>query len=202
VASDQKTVARIPAKGVGTVVEFVVARSGMIYYLDGLTPEIHIIDSAGRPRDTVLYAPMGTAGGLALSPDQSMLVVTDTASRYSWSFQIAADGTLINGEPFYRLELPETTVGWESRAKNVVEDVNGQVYFATPLGIQVSMQNGRVVEILNMPMPGEQITGLTFAASGDSSWLYLAEHARLFRRPVKVTGANAWTILKPPKPTL
>ncbi len=51
---------------------------------------------------------------LVLSPDQSMLVVTDTVSRYSWSFQIAADGTLINGEPFYRLELPETTVmSWQ-----------------------------------------------------------------------------------------
>ena len=202
VASDQKTVARFPAKAVDIVADFVVARSGTIYYLDGLTPEIHIIDASGSPRTTVLYAPMGTAGGLALSPDQSMLVVTDTVSRYSWSFQIAADGMLINGEPFYRLELPETTVGWESRAKNVVEDVNGQVYFATPLGIQVSMQNGRVVEILNMPMPGEQITGLTFAATGDSSWLYLAEHGRLYRRPVKVTGANAWTVVKPPKPTL
>jgi len=203
VASDQKTVARFPAKATDTVVDLVVARSGMIYYLDGLTPEIHIIDSSGRPRDTVLYAPMGTAGGLALSPDESMLVVTDTVSRYSWSFQIAADGSLINGEPFYRLELPETTtMGWQSRAQGVVEDVNGQVYFATPLGIQVSMQNGRVVEILNMPRPGAQITGLTFAASGDSSWLYLAEHGRLFRRPVKVTGANAWTVVKPPKPTL
>jgi gluconolactonase len=201
-ASDQKTVARFPAKAAYTVADFVVTRSGIIYYLDGMTPEIHIIDSSGPPLTTLLYAPMGTAGGLALSPDQSMLVVTDTVSRYSWSFQIAADGSLINGEPFYRLELPETTVGWESRAKDVVEDVNGQVYFATPLGIQVSMQNGRVVEILNMPMPGEQITGLTFAAGGDSSWLYLAEHGRLYRRPVKVTGANAWTVVKPPKPTL
>jgi gluconolactonase len=202
-ASDQKTVARFPAKIVVTVVDFVVARNGMIYYLDGVTPEIHIIDSSGRPQPTALYAPMGTAGGLALSPDQSMLVVTDTVSRYSWSFQIAADGTLINGEPFYRLELPETTtMGWQSRAQDVVEDVNGQVYFATPLGIQVSMQNGRVVEILNMPRPGAQITGLTFAATGDSKWLYLAEHGRLYRRPVKVTGANAWAVVKPPKPTL
>jgi sugar lactone lactonase YvrE len=203
VASDQKTVARFPAKVADEVADFVVARSGMIYYLDGLTPEIHIVDSSGRPQATVLYAPVGTAGGLALSPDQSMLVVTDSVSRYSWSFQIAADGSPINGEPFYRLELPETTtMGWGSRAQGVVEDVNGQVYFATPLGIQVSMQNGRVVEILNMPRPGAQITGLTFAASGDSSWLYLAEHGRLFRRPVKVTGANTWTVVKPPKPTL
>ena len=107
--------------------------------------------------------------GLALSPDQSMIVVTDNVSRYNWSFQIAADGTLQNGEPFYRLEMPETALGWQSGARadnedtmlsrqggtrGAIEDVNGEVYFATPLGIQVAMQNGRIAEILNPPIPG------------------------------------------------
>ncbi|MEI9969755.1 MAG: alpha/beta hydrolase-fold protein [Terracidiphilus sp.] len=196
-AGDQKSVARIPP----TVVDFAVAQNGMIYFLDGVTAEIHIIDSSGQPQVPLLNGQMAAAGGLALSPDQSMLVVTDSESRYSWSFQIAADGTLVNGEPFYRLELPETTtMGWQSRVQGVVEDVNGQVYFATPLGIQVSMQNGRVAQILNVP--GTPITAFTFSASGDSNWLYVAEGGRLYRRPVKVSGANAWTVVKPPKPTL
>jgi hypothetical protein len=76
------------------------------------------------------------------------------------------------------------------------------VYFATPLGIQICMQNGRVMGILNPPLPGAPITAITFAGSGDANWLYLAEGGKLFRRPVKVTGANAWTVVKPPKPTL
>ncbi len=81
--------------------------------------------------------------------------------------------------------------------------MNGDVYFATPLGIQISMQNGRVMQILNPPeVPGAPITALTFAGAGDASWLYVAEGGRLYRRPVKVTGANAWTVIKPPKPTL
>ncbi len=133
-----------------------------------------------------------------------MLVVTDANSRYCWSFQIAADGTLENGEPFYRLELPETTMqSWRSGTRGVVEDANGMVYFATPLGIQVSMQNGRIAEILNPPIPGGgPLTAITFNQIGDQSWLYAAQDGKLFRRPVKVTGANAWTIVKPPKPTL
>jgi hypothetical protein len=38
--------------------------------------------------------------------------------------------------------------------------------------------------------------------NGDQNWLYVAQDGKLFRRPVKVTGANAWTVTKPPKPTL
>jgi hypothetical protein len=133
------------------------------------------------------------------------VVVADRSSRYSWSFQIAADGSLVNGEPFYRLEMPETTAapGWQSAASGAVEDTDGNVYFATPLGIQVAMQNGRIVEILNPPISGGgPLTAIAFAASADASWIYVAQDGKLFRRPVKVTGANAWTIVKPPKPTL
>jgi sugar lactone lactonase YvrE len=202
-ASGQKTIAR----NLAAVVDFVVTETGTIYFLDGSTATIGVIDSSGQPRValrwTDLGAEMTAPKGLALSPDQSMLVVTDTVSRYSWSFQIAADGTLENGEPFYRLELPETTVmSWQSGTRGAVEDVNGMVYFATPLGIQISMQNGRVMEILNPPVPGAPITAHAFASGRDQSWLYIAENGKLYRRPVMVTGANAWTVVKPPKPTL
>jgi sugar lactone lactonase YvrE len=141
---------------------------------------------------------------LALSPDQSLLVVTDAISRYSWSFQIAADGSLINGEPFYRLEMPETTeLSSPSGVRGAAEDTGGQVYFATPLGIQVAMQNGRISQILNPPIPGGgPLTAITFAANANAGWIYAAQGGKLFRRHVKVTGANAWTVVKPPKPTL
>jgi gluconolactonase len=212
VASDQKIIARNLAGPVDRVVpaDFVVTASGTIYFLDLSTLTISVIDASGQRRVALSAAAMAdedempAAQGLALSPDQSMLVVTDSDSRYCWSFQIAADGTLINGEPFYRLELPETTaMSRQSGTSGAVEDVNGMVYFATPVGIQVSMQNGRVAEILNPPVPGGgPLTAITFAGNGDQSWLYAAQDGKLFRRPVKVTGANTWTVVKPPKPTL
>jgi len=86
---------------------------------------------------------------------------------------------------------------------NAAEDTNGMVYFATALGIQICMQNGRVAEILNPPEPGGgPLTAITFSQAGDQNWLYAAQGGKLYRRPVKVTGANAWTLVKPPKPTL
>jgi hypothetical protein len=91
------------------------------------------------------------------------------------------------------------------RIWSVAEDTNGNVYFATPLGIQVAMQNGRIMQILNPPdpsTPGAPIAALTFASTGETNWLYIVENGKLYRRPVKVAGANAWTVAKPPKPTL
>ena len=90
--------------------------------------------------------------GLALSPDQAMLVVTDAQSRFSWSFQIAADGSLINGEPFYRLEMPEYR--WMSGVQGVVEDSIGQVYFATRSAFRFAKPMAGWRLILNPPEHG------------------------------------------------
>lgn len=127
-----------------------------------------------------------------------MLIATDAQGRHSWSFQVTADGKIDNEEPFYRLEMPET--GWMSGVAGVAEDSIGQVYFATPLGVQVCEANGRVAMILNPPEHGA-ITSLAFAGK-DFDWLYVTEGGKLFRRQVKVKGVPAWAPAKLPKPPL
>lgn len=195
---------KIIARGLG-IYDFVVAQNGTIYFSGSGRTASGRIDASGKVETQEMGRAIVAPMGLALSPDQSMLVATDALGRYSWSFQIAADGSLINGEPFYRLEIPETTESslQGDRIWSVAEDTNGMVYFATPLGIQVAMQNGRIVEILNLPIPGGgPLAAITFAGNGDQNWLYVVQDGKLFRRPVKVAGATAWTVVKPPKPTL
>ena len=204
VASGERTVIR----NLASVKDFVVTQKGAIYFLDGSSPSIGHIDPSGQARIALRWTDLDGEitgpKGLALSPDQSMLVVSDAVSRYSWSFQIAADASLENGEPFYRLELPETTMlPWQMGTRGSMEDADGMVYFPTPLGIQICMENGRVAEILNPPAPGgAPLSAITFAGAGDANWIYAAQGGKLYRRPVKVIGANAWTVVKPPKPTL
>ena len=76
----------------------------------------------------------------------------------------------------------------------------GQVYFATPLGVQMCEANGRMAAVLNPPAPGE-ISSVVFAGK-KRDWIYVAEGGRLFRRPVKVTGVTAGIVVqqcwKPP----
>jgi gluconolactonase len=168
---------------------------GALYFTDPMRTTIGYISPNGNVRVVYSGGEIATPAGLALSPDQGMLIVTDRQSRFSWSFQIAADGGLINGEPFYRLEMPEA--GWMSGVRGAMEDTSGQVYFATPMGIQVCEANGRVAAILNAPGPGG-VNAIAF--SGD--WMYAAQAGKLFRRAVKVKGAEVWNPIKPPKPPL
>ena len=87
-----------------------------------------------------------------------------------------------------------------SGAVAVTEDALGQVYFATPLGIQVCEANGRVAQILNPPEHGV-LTSVAFGGK-ELNWLYVTEGGKLFRRPSKMSGSAAWLTLKLPKPPL
>ncbi|MGB0063104.1 MAG: alpha/beta hydrolase-fold protein [Terracidiphilus sp.] len=212
-ASDKRVVASgfdkmAPVSGFPmNMTDFAVLQNGTVYAAFNM--DVVRIDPSGRMSSALQWASlvneMGPASKIALSPDQSMVVVPDQLSRYGWSFQIAADGSFINGEPFYRLEVSEAigTPPLTFVKGNAAEDTNGQVYFATPLGIQIAMQNGRISQILNSPIPGGgPLTAITFAGNANASWIYVAQDGKLFRRHVKVRGANAWTVVKPPKPTL
>jgi sugar lactone lactonase YvrE len=190
---DQRVVARDL-----DVNDMAVTAQSRIYFSDTVHKTIGLVDASGKVR--VVYSGDGIASprGVALSGDQAMLVVSDGQARFSWSFQIAADGGLENGEPFYRLQAPEA--GWISGVGGVAEDSIGQAYFATPIGIQVCEANGRMAEVLNSPVIGG-VTSFVFAGE-KLDWMYVAEGGRLFRRPVKVTGVSSGILVKLPKPPL
>jgi len=68
--------------------------------------EVHFSDP---PDKKVWFIDRSRPNGVALSPDQSLLDVADTAGKWAWSFEVQPDGSLANGQPFYRLET-ETTL--------------------------------------------------------------------------------------------
>jgi sugar lactone lactonase YvrE len=173
--------------------DFAITAKGAIYYSDSARQLVGLAGKTGTP-----VAEIAAPAGVTLSGDQAMLVVTDARARFSWSFQLAPDGLPIHGEPFYRLEMPES--GWTSGVAAVAEDSLGQVYFATPLGIQVCEANGRVAMILNPPEHGG-VSGIAFGGK-DLHWLYASQGGKLFRRAVKVKGVAGWDVVKLPKPPL
>ena len=154
--------------------------------------EVYFVDAprkrAGRVGGPAADLEMMAPSGIAISPDNGMAVVTDAGGRFVWSYQLAADGALVNGEPFFRLEMPES--GWMSEVRGAALDLSGQVYFATALGIQMCEANGRVAAILHRA----QVRGLAFAGG----YLYAATDDGLWRRAVKVKGGTPGTLPKPP----
>lgn len=178
--------------------DLAISAKGEIYFTDAVHKTVGHIDVKGQARSVYNGGEIAVPYGIALSPDQAMLAITDAQGRFSWSFQLAADGSLINGEPFYRLEMPEA--GWMSGVQGVTLDSIGQVYFATSVGVQMCEANGRVAAILNPPEPGA-VTALAFGGA-DQSWLYVAQAGKLFRRATKVKGVPSWAPAKLPRPPL
>lgn len=144
-----------------------------------------------------INSPSNLPGGVALSPDQAMLVVTDREHRHQWSMQLDKDGKPTNPEPFYRLEVLDDETG----ATGAAFDSIGQVYFATNIGVQIAEANGRIAMILNSPIPDQPIESLAFGGP-DHDWLYVTVQGKLFRRKMKTHAVPVDKPEKPPQPPL
>ncbi len=115
-------------------------------------------------------------------------MVNDPPTRWVWSFQIQADGSLINGKQFYHLEAP--TESSETDAGGMAFDTEGFLYVATKPGVQICDPSGRVVAMIQPP-GSEPATNVFFGGPG-LQWLYLTDGDKLYRRPVKRRGAGPW----------
>jgi gluconolactonase len=136
--------------------------------------------------------------GVTLSPDQTLLYVADFASHWVYSYQVQRDGSLLDKQCFFHLHSPDAAD--ESGADGMRVDRNGRLYVATRMGIQVCDQAGRVNCII--PTPNGRVANLCFGGA-DFQTLYATCGDRVFKRKVKVKGANAYEPpIKPAKPQL
>jgi len=138
---------------------------------------------------TLVDAGLKHATGLAYRPDQWLLAVADGHSKWAYSYQMAADGTLTNKERFFWLHVPD----WEddAGAQSVCYSQEGQLFVATRWGIQVCADDGPTQVILPLPdhhgatgvcLGGRDLDTL-FAFCGDKIW----------KRKVKVHALGAFT---------
>jgi len=169
---------RVVAQGVQCQ-DLAVAHDGGIYFTDPQHHSVWHVDGTGRKRDEDLPKFfMARPNGIHLSPDQSLLFVDDPDLRWVWSFQIQADGSLRNEEPFYRLETRDDSSS--TGAAGMTVDSLGYLYVATRLGIQVCDQEGRVQTIINSPTAGP-LLAVAFGGP-DLQDLYVVANDKLFKR--------------------
>jgi sugar lactone lactonase YvrE len=180
--------------------DLVLTKSGAIYFVDTAQKAVGYVGEKGQRRVVYNRGEIMSPTALTLTPDQSMLVVGDGMDRFQWSFQIAADGSLVNGEPFQRLEMPEE--GLFSGVGGLTVDSIGYIWATSAMGIQVCEQPGRCSNILNKPeFNATPITSIAFGGP-DRAWLYVTQGRKVFRRETRRTGVVAWEPVKPPQPGL
>jgi enterochelin esterase-like enzyme len=137
---------------------------------------------------------------LCLSPDQSLLFVADRRRQLITSFQVGRDGIPTLEQPYFHLHLPDDTTG--AGVGGLCVDTAGRLYAATPMGIQVFDQAGRVNGIIALPQRLTSIQGLTFGGPTRDQ-LYLLAEGRVWRRKVQARGVfPAATPILPAPPRL
>lgn len=181
--------------------DLTVLANNTIYFTDSNKHQVWFIDAKGNKR--VVYAGTDASGinfpnGVRTSPDQSLLMISDTRNKWVWSFQIQSDGSLADGVPFYRLETPDDDS--QSNADGMTVDTQGFLYVSTKLGVQICDPPGRVQLILNKPQDG-WLASMAFGGA-DMQWLYITIKDKVYRRHMKRTGIPTWEVMKPPAPHL
>lgn len=180
--------------------DMIAAGNGHVYTLSGTgtgsANTINLVRAGGEK--VVVDKGIHFAKGLTLSPDQTQLYVTESASHWIYVFQVQPDGGLLFKQKYGWLHVPDSADN--AGANGLQCDTSGRVYVATSLGIQVLDQTGRVNAILSVP--SGQPTDLCFGGKQFDT-LYISCGNKLYRRKLHTRGANSFEDpIKPVKPRL
>jgi len=177
--------------------DLVVANNGNMYVTspDGTTKpsKIYLI----RPNGEKLIVDEGLkfANGLTLSPDQTQLYITESATHWVWIYKIKNDGTLAWKQHYGWLHAADADDNaW---ADGIKCDTAGRVFTATKIGIQIMDQLGRVNAILPIPVSKGQVSNLYFGGP-EFNILYITAGDKVFSRKLKTRGVNYFD--KPVRP--
>ena len=177
--------------------DLVIANNGNIYVTspDGATKpgKVYLI----RPNGEKLVVEDGLKfpNGVTVSPDQTQLYVTESATHWVWIYKIQKDGTLAYRQRYGWLHYPDTEDNaWPDGIRC---DTAGRMFVASRLGVQILDQLGRVEAILPIPPSNGQASNVCFGGA-DFNILYVSAGDKVFRRKLKTRGVNSFD--KPVKP--
>jgi len=162
--------------------DLVVSRKGQVYVTVTGKKQVVLIEGAGKSRvvDTGITAP----NGVALSPDQETLAVSDYAGVAAWAFRIEANGDLRARMPILPYRHFGSTI--ESKGDAMTSDTQGRWYCSTEAGVEVYDPNGRPIGLILAPTPSP-ITSVALSGPG-LNWLFVLTQGRVYKRQVNATG--------------
>ena len=127
------------------------------------------------------------ANGIALSPDQTQLYVSDYDSRWIYSYMVQPNGTLAYKQRLIWLHKKDSEDS--SRADGVRVDRFGNIWVATAMGIQVCDSAGRPRIILRTP--NGRAANFCFGGPNFDT-LYATCGDKVYKRKVKSIGVQSW----------
>lgn len=129
---------------------------------------------------TLLAKDFTTPNGLAFSPDEKKLYISDSEKKHIRVFEVNPDGTLSNGKIFAELKDPQKS----GLPDGLKVDLAGNLYSAGPGGVWVFSPNGQLLGKIEVP---EYTANLAWGDS-DRKTLYITANTSLYRLRTKIVG--------------
>ena len=169
--------------------DIVVKSDGSIYFTDppyGVSKEAEELGFYGVYRINrdgkliLLVRDMIRPNGLAFSPDEKKLYVTDSQEGNIRVFDVKADGTLENKRVFADMKVPDK----DPLADGMKVDSQGNVYSTGPEGIWIFSPGGKLLDKIFLP---ENPTNIAW---GDRNYktLYITTYNSVYRIRLKIAG--------------
>jgi gluconolactonase len=137
----------------------------------------------------VVSKDLGGPNGLALSPDEKYLYVTNWDIRdihhtkTLWRYEIQPDGSLKNGKVFYDFSFTED----EEALDGIKVDKEGNLFVSAPGGIWILNSEAKLLGKITTP---ERPANMAWGDDGKT--LYMTAHTSLYRMKVLTGGKFSW----------
>jgi len=134
-------------------------------------------------RMTVIDDALGRPNGIALSPDEATLYVSDSATNKVWAYTLAADGTASGKRLLADLALEGKTFPVDG----LRVDSAGRVFATCPAGVCVIAPDGARVATLELPIRASNVGW----AGPDLSDLYITSGTEMWKVSTRARGIGS-----------
>ncbi len=132
---------------------------------------------------TLLDKELKAPNGIAFSPDEKILYVSDTIETKWWAYDVKDDGTVTNKRLL--LDGTELKKNGPGSPDGMKADANGNLFAAGPGGIVVISPAGKVLGYFSMGVPTANC-----GWGDDGSTLYITANTNLYRVKLATKGAG------------
>lgn len=170
--------------------DLVVTSDGHVYFTETAKMQISHIPPGGSVQAADVASKTDgpqRPNGIALTPDQGTLAVSDYGGRHTWVWRIGKDGGLDLRQSYITLRTPSPDL--PSKGDGMTTDGVGRYYVTSAVGLQMFDPTGRMGGVIAAPT-NKPIVSVTFAGPGHQ-YLYVAAGDEIFRRRTKASGVEA-----------